>query len=490
MTASPHSIRTYAALSLGGLYALLFYNVEIGLNLLLFDVLLLLAMLRMTPELSRHPGVQWASAGLLFSATTVVIVHSPAAQVAHHVSYLLLLGFAQARELRFVLYGLLLGIITSVRGPLEWIRSAKASAGDRVRRSIGADVLPYVVAGLIAIPFLVLYFSGNDRFGDVVTYLIDGLGTLHLENILFRVFLLGAFATILVLGLFFTRARESALVKHQLDFTDHLSPGQGNEFEIYPQPDVAPDRSPELKVGLATFVVLNVLLLVVNITDVSFVWLNTGELPAATLSHYVHESTYHLLCSICLAIVVVVYFFRGHLNWLGAGKIKWAATIWIGQNLLLLSSVGLRNYRYIEAYGLAIGRVYIAFVLFLLAFGLHTLYRKVHLKYTLTYLFQSNGMALWLTLLVFGAVNWPGVITRYNLATQDPEEVDWNYLYRGFDGRNDFLLAPLSPTKTVAPTQRTRYYDTYTDIRGWNYADYRNQKAYKQHGENYPIILR
>ena len=72
--------------------------------------------------------------------------------------------------------------------------------------------------------------------------------------------------------------------------------------------------------------------------------------------------------------------------------------------------------------------MYRVFVLLLLLFGLLTLFRKVRDKLSLTYLLQSNGQAVWLALLLFGAVNWPGVITRYNLSANTRSEVDLYYL--------------------------------------------------------------
>lgn len=103
-------------------YAVLFYHAEVGVNLLIFDALLIVTALRCRPELAKHRAFAWAVAGMLFAAGSVVIVHGEGALWAHHLSYLLVLGFAQARELRFVWYGLLLGAITLFRGPYQWFR--------------------------------------------------------------------------------------------------------------------------------------------------------------------------------------------------------------------------------------------------------------------------------------------------------------------------------------------------------------------------------
>lgn len=129
-----------------------------------------------------------------------------------------------------------------------------------------------------------------------------------------------------------------------------------------------------------------------------------------------------------------------------------------------------------QAYGLAGGRIYVVFALVLLLFSLLSLSRKVRKRLSITYLLQTNGMALWLALLVFGAVNWSAIITRYNLHTQAIEEIDWKYLYRGFDGRNAFLLE--THPKAVAANSYAHNYrytslGTYRDWRGWNYSSYR-----------------
>ena len=96
-----------ASLTLGLTYALLFYHAETGLNLFLFDALLVGLALWVRPELAGHKSFVWSVGGLLFAAGSVVIVHSGAAVLAHHLTYFLVLGFAQTRELRFIWFGLL-----------------------------------------------------------------------------------------------------------------------------------------------------------------------------------------------------------------------------------------------------------------------------------------------------------------------------------------------------------------------------------------------
>lgn len=478
-TIMSHGSRTLLLLGLAALYAALFWNCEMGLNLLLFDGAMLLVALKARPELGSHRGFLYAVAGLLFAAISVVIVHSPASMLAHHLTYLIVLGFAQARELRFLLYGGLLGFISLFTAPVSWLRSVHQAAGEGLSRSSLKPALPYLAAAFIAIPFAIFYLSGNEILGEVYHNWFNGFDFTDLSTDTLWVFLFMTFATLLTLGLLFPRFRPSYLVNHQSTFSDYLDPEATTKFIALPGvdgPRVTDSSESAGKIGVATFALLNVLLLLVNSVDLRYVWLATEELSAATLSHYVHVGTYNLIASVLLAIAVVLYFFRGSLSFTTTGLLRPLAIAWIAQNAVLLVSVGVRNYHYVDAYGLASGRVYVIFALALLAFGLYTLYRKVTQQLTLSYLVQTNSMALWLSLLLFGAVNWGGVITRYNVATQSLEKVDWDYLSYDFDKRNAFLLARYSGGQKFLEG-RCNYGGYYEDWRGWNYSDWRNRNS-------------
>lgn len=486
---------TLFLLLLGIAYVILFYHAEMGINLLIFDALLITAALSCRPELAQNRAFTWSLAGLLFAALAVIIVHGPEAIFAHHLTYFVVLGFAQARELRFIWYGLLLGVISLVRGPLqarrhgrqvrEEVLPANQPAKLRLSRWLRQGALPL----LIVIPFLLFYLLGNEVLGRAFTSFFSGLHSFRIPFNLFWVTLLFLFAILLCLPLLFPRLQSSWLVQHQLGFRDELLRRGDNDQTT--QPEAPRDRRlrprhttlalrGHYRQAVITFVLLNALLAVVNFTDLAFVWLPAQELSAATLSHYVHVGTWNLTISIGLAMLVVVYYFRGTLNFLkNAPFLRPLARLWLAQNTLLALSVGVRNYHYIDAYGLAGGRVIVGFVLLLILFGLYTLLRKIDQQLTLTYLLQTNGIAAWLLLLAFSAVNWSGVITRYNLATQAPEAVDWHYLRNGLDNRNTFLILD-HPDAALEMHKKTlsNYYQP-ADWRSWNYADWRNCRALK-----------
>jgi len=145
-------------------------------------------------------------------------------------------------------------------------------------------------------------------------------------------------------------------------------------------------------------------------------------------------------------------------------------------------SVAVRNFHYINEYGLARGRIAVAFLIPLIGFGLFTLFRKINWQLSLSYLFQVNGLAVWLWLLFFAAINWDGVITRFNLSTQSVEEVDWVHLANLSD-RNTYLLnqpkfRPHLEDIYLPKLNPNRYKST--DWRSWNYNKWRNYKSFSK----------
>lgn len=472
----------------------MFYHFELGLNVLLFDAVALIMLLRLRPELSEQSSFKWSVAGWLFSAISVVIVNSWLSIFAHAASFVLVIGFSQIREIRFIWFGLLLGLFSLAQGPKRWwirrrqIRSVSASNG---ASPLGRWLKQTIVPVFIVLPFLLLYQAANEAFASGLRRLLSVFNGWSFDAGLILYFSLFIWGCILAFPLLFPKIQPSFLAKVEASFTDYLSRRSGQRFRLlFTSPKIMGLKY-EYRRALMTLGSLNLLLFVVNLTDLRYVWLSYEELPASTLSHFVHLGTYSLLASVGLAMVLVVWFFRGNLNFMvHAPLLKVFAYVWLGQNVTLLASVAFRNYRYVEAYGLATGRVEVAFVLALLLFGLLSLYRKVRRNLSFTYLLHANGMAAWLGLLLFAAVQWDGVITRYNIVNQASERVDWGYLVRGLSDANTFLLLR-------HPEQREFFEEYYpwsskinrarrgwADWRSWNYADHRNYIAAQQHLSN------
>ncbi|MEL7161939.1 MAG: DUF4153 domain-containing protein, partial [Bacteroidota bacterium] len=326
--------KSSALFFLGAAYALLFYQAEMGLNLLLFDGLLIGLALWLRPELARHRGFVWSVGGLLFAAGSVVIVHGSASLLAHHLTYFLVLGFAQARELRFLWFGLLLGLISLAQGPFRWfgrLREARADSTHVRQWSLDARIRNLFVAAVVIVPFLALYLAGNGRFLQYASWLADMLTSWELSpDLIWRCFLC-ALGALLSVTLFFPANRALRLVRWQSGFRDELLRDELKNAPRHPRP--RPKNLAlkyEYQQAVIVFGTLNVLLVVVNFTDLRYVWLAGETLSAATLSNYVHRGTTNLIISIFLAMAVVLFYFRGNLNFLrSATALRPLARLWL-----------------------------------------------------------------------------------------------------------------------------------------------------------------
>lgn len=105
---------TLLTLASGLCYALLFYFAEPGLSIFLFDALVVGVVIWCRPELNDRLSF-WLGAGTLFVATALItVVQSNVGMFAHHFAFLLMMSFALGRELRFLVFGLLLGLLKSL----------------------------------------------------------------------------------------------------------------------------------------------------------------------------------------------------------------------------------------------------------------------------------------------------------------------------------------------------------------------------------------
>jgi hypothetical protein len=174
---------------------------------------------------------------------------------------------------------------------------------------------------------------------------------------------------------------------------------------------------------------VNALLLVVNIIDIDWVWLNFEYKGEINLTQFVHEGTYLLILSILISMGIILYFFRKNLNFYPKKKnLQIVANIWIIQNAVLAVSVALRNMHYINEYGLAYKRIGVFFFLSLVIFGLISLIIKITQKKSSFYLLKVNSLAVWIGFLLFAVPDWDIIIAKHNISDEVKQETDLKFL--------------------------------------------------------------
>ncbi|SNC75100.1 protein of unknown function [Hymenobacter gelipurpurascens] len=411
-------------------FDVLFWNQEIGLNLALYTLLIVAGTLAGLP---RH-APQWRSVGFwvlllgtLLSAALVVVYGSGAARLACLASLVLFLGFRNQPQLRQVAYAFLTALGSASRVlpallPLLWFSSGSTGSWPRTRFYGRLLLLPLIILGV----FHVLFSLGNSQYAALSSAVFNKIGEwlarlfidISVPHLLFFVLglVLTAGAVVLVPIHFFLdqESQFGEFVRRQRDrvasFAVRRPDFRARSFRTL-------DLRKENLAALAVFGLVNVLLLVVNAIDIHWIWFGFTPAPGFDLTQFVHEGTYVLILSILVAMGIVLWFFRRNLNFYGKGlpALRWGATMWVVQNVVLVVSVGLRNYYYILHTGLAYKRIGVYGFLLLTLFGLGTVLLKIWQRRSAFSLVRLNAWAVYAIVLLLAAGNWEVWMTRYNL---------------------------------------------------------------------------
>jgi hypothetical protein len=185
--------------------------------------------------------------------------------------------------------------------------------------------------------------------------------------------------------------------------------------------------------GVVLLVLVNLLLLVVNVLDIQWLWFGFEVPEDFDLKQFVHEGTWTLIFSILLSMVILLYLFRRNQNFYSrSSSLRSLAVLWIAQNLVLGTSVFLRNYHYIDYHGLAHKRIGVIVFLLLVSIGLFTLFVKIRERKSFFYLARVNAWAAFAVITALTSIDLDRAIVRYNLTHRNPAEVDIdNYLALG-----------------------------------------------------------
>jgi hypothetical protein len=255
----------------------------------------------------------------------------------------------------------------------------------------------------------------------------------------------------------------------------------------------------EYKIGVILIFLVNLLILVLNIIDISFVWLGFDSSKIDNLAYFVHEGTYYLIFSILLSMAILLYFFRGNLNFYPKNNLlKYAAYLWIFQNAIMGISLFLRNYYYIEFYyALSYRRIGVMIFLLLTFIGLVTMFIKIRERKTVFYLLKINSWAVFIVIILIGSFNWDEYIARFNMQNPDKSQIDVEYLFTlsdavlpVLDGHKEILgyeftfhdrwRSYLNNGLKELETRKQNFLNkqnSYTWL-SWNYADWKTQQYF------------
>jgi Domain of unknown function (DUF4173) len=495
------------------LFNLVFWQEKLGVNTLLFDAFLISALFYLYPNAGQHSTVRWLLLGHLLCLAMVLVHNTLLSKIAFTVTLLLVAAFAEYihRSAWFAGGSVLMNIIMVVASFTESLQVKREKRAKR--RNVGRFIRFAFFPLVIVMVFFAIYFSANSVFQEKASLVLNEIGKFFANFFDFFSWERGLF---LLLGLFITGC---VLLKSKLDYfsrkeTAYIDSLQRTKKSWRERKDGAFFQFIELVMGrfargmmalkneyttgIISVLLLNLLLVVINIIDVDYIWFNFVYDERQPIYKMVHEGTEWLILSIVLAMAILMFFFKGNLNFYRKNKwLKYGATAWIIQNAILVFSVSLRDYYYIEHHGLAYKRIGVLFFLLMVLIGLTTVLIKIWLKKSSYFLFRVNAWAGITVLVLSTTFHWDEVIAGYNLQRKDTVTLDVPFLLSLSDKtlplleKNRDVLQDSSGTFFVNELQRREqlFLNKQQDFSwlSWNYAD-ASVKKYLEQKRQYHLL--
>ncbi|WP_113662282.1 DUF4153 domain-containing protein [Pedobacter nanyangensis] len=433
--------------AIGGLiFNLLFWNETIGCNFAIFSVLVMIATFT-DREIPYHKNQLITAIGHLAIAFYLIYNNSVLAIITWFITMLVYLGNTHFELLKSKGTALLLGMLQVISGPYGIIKKLPGTKLGKVDikpiiRPAKYIVLPFVILAVfcflysIANPIFAKYTNAiahsiRDFFTNIFSFFFIDISVEKLLFILFGCCVSGG----VIIGL-----RSKILAEAELAQTDELTrkrrdlkkPSFGYEFRTLLAGSLI-KRKMALKteniIGIISFAGLNVLLFLLNGIDIATLWFNKAIETGKNYSAELHDGTYTLIFSIVIAMLIIVFFFSGNLNFYRKNKwIKLLAYIWMAQNVFLVASVFHRDYDYIFNHGLTYKRIGVLVFATLSLIGLITVNIKVAKHKTTFYLYRVNSKIWYVLLILLSFVNWDVWMVNYNIKQMDKIGVDTAHL--------------------------------------------------------------
>ncbi|BDD04028.1 DUF4153 domain-containing protein [Aureibacter tunicatorum] len=258
---------------------------------------------------------------------------------------------------------------------------------------------------LICLIFITLYSSGNAIFASY-------LSMIELPSLNFGLIINCLILFVIIFGLAESRVNES-LKKYN---------GKKQHLE---KSNINPKDEKEFSIAKASIWSITVILLLVNALDL--ITISTKKLPEGmSFSSYVHEGFYTLIIAICLAIGMILYFYRNRLNFHQKVKhLRLACNMWILQNIALAFITCYKNLIYVEAYGLTYKRVAVFLFLLCTLIGLTLSLWKIKKPYTNWLYFNRTVAYAFLFGIFTSLIPFDKAITFYNLEYSQTKDIDY-----------------------------------------------------------------
>ena len=406
------------------LFSLLMYDQSIGINL--FLVSLTTAALLLLNRKKREVPWPFLMAYLITGLSAALYVE-PHQVFVHLISLIMLIGVYASPKSSVYLSGIIGGMNLFFGSTLSRSLDRKNGDGDTKyhdKRKYMATGIGIVITMILLLLFTSLYSQGNPDFAALFKN-VD-LSFINFGGICFT--FLGLYLYLNIVNSY----NPEKLVETDLGFTNNLNSPQSTFTQGTLQQLYYENLWGKIILG-----VLNLLLILYLVLDIIYLQ-KADVLSAAGHSQAVHQGVYSLIFSMVCAMAIIVFIFRGSLNFYQKNEgIKKLSYSWLLLNGGLILTTVIKNGMYILHSGLTYKRIGVFMFLILTAFGLVTVYLKIARKKSFVYLLRTNSIGFFAVMCLFAIIPWNLTVTTYNLKNIPNPDVD--YLLRLEDSNAPLL---------------------------------------------------
>ncbi len=453
------------------LFSYLFYRQSAGLNFLLFSLLIVLLLFLKDKTLIKRSAWLAVATGYLLSAFFVFWWGTTLPWLANLCSLFMLAGLSFNTESSLLIAAFNSFISTATSIPRFFSGSLKFTQGEGNSTSNFTRLLLFVVPAIITLVFVFVYRAANPIFAKFVDQI--NLDFISIDWCIFT-----AFGFFLLFGLF------KQYIIRNINEADGHSPDnlQTITLDQHLLTDLGKTLSVpnELLTGIILFSMLNLVLLCVNGIDVFYMWIANRLPEGITIAEYLHDGTDTLIISIIMAIAVILFVFRGYLNFFESNKwLKSLAYLWIAQNAILVITTANRNWWIIESSGLTRRRIGVYVYLLLCLVGLTTTFIKVMQRKSNWFLFRKNAWVFYAVFIIACFINWDELIVNYNC--KNFKELELGYIDRGYQAQlSHTSLATLFKYYATERKEPTHHIQVFTpQVVSSMYASYERLKTHQ-----------
>jgi hypothetical protein len=438
---------------IAAVFTLFFYHQLIGLNLLLFELILLPLIIRHTPVRTFKVNGWLITTGVAVTAIFTFVHASSFVITMNLVALFIWLGWLLLPDGRSMVSFAGLAFENLILAPVNAFNRALAGRKNHQRTHHLIRQAAYLILPLFLILFFILIYSAsNPHFATIIDKILrypdKWLNLLwpYVNLSLTGVLVLGLFTAVL----FVFRNRSERIPAWD---------GQTNE-NLYHQRREGKVKSfrmlalkNEFRAGVFLLIILNLLIMLQNVLDIWYVWFQF-EWNGEYLRQFVHEGTYLLILSILISLGIILWLYRGNLNFFPGNRIlRKLSYAWLIQNMILVVSVAIRNGWYINYFALAYKRIGVFIFLVLTLVGLITVLIKVSRHKTPFFILRVNSLAVFILLVVTSLVNWDVVIARYNFTQYQRSFVHLDWLCTLSDKTLPVLDKPMAELSKIRQVQ-------------------------------------